>query len=119
MLLHSSAQLRVGIGGAARKIEVAGCPVFVKTISLSNREVDAGPDDTRNLFNLPPWYHYGVGEGSTGFNAWREVAAHEMVSDWVASGECPSFPLLYHWRIMPDIPRCPPAEDDVLRAVRF
>ena len=119
MLLHSSAQLRLGIGGAARKIEVAGCPVFVKTISLSNREVDAGPGDTRNLFNLPPWYHYGVGEGSTGFNAWREVAAHEMVSDWVASGECPSFPLLYHWRIMPDIPRCPPAEDDILRAVRF
>jgi hypothetical protein len=108
MLLHSSAQLRFGIGGAARKIEVAGCPVFVKTISLSNREVDAGPGDTRNLFNLPPWYHYGVGEGSTGFNAWREVAAHEMVSDWVASGECPSFPLLYHWRIMPDIPHARP-----------
>ncbi len=25
----------------------------------------------------------GVGEGSAGFNAWREVATHEMVSDWI------------------------------------
>jgi hypothetical protein len=39
---------------------VAGSPVFVKAIKLSQLEVDAGPDDTRNLFGLPPWYHYGV-----------------------------------------------------------
>lgn len=68
---------------------------------------------------MPPWYHYGVGEGSTGFNAWREVAAHEMVSNWVASAVCSGFPLLYHWRIMPGIARHPLAEDDIARAVRF
>lgn len=96
-----------------------GCPVFVKMVRLSDCEVDVGPGDTRNLFNLPPSYHYGVGAGSSGFNAWREVAAHEMVSDWVISGECSSFPVLYHWRIIPDIARDRPAEEDIHHAVRF
>ncbi|MCV7354041.1 protein kinase family protein [Mycolicibacterium fluoranthenivorans] len=50
---------------------------------MSDRELDAGPDNTSNLFGLPRSYRYGVGEGSAGFNAWREVATHEMVSDWI------------------------------------
>jgi hypothetical protein len=68
-LLDAGTQPRVGIGGTTHSIEVAGAPVFVKAIRLSTLEVDAGPGDTRNLFGLPAWYHYGVGEGSTGFNA--------------------------------------------------
>ncbi|MBO0678820.1 hypothetical protein JRC04_15240 [Mycolicibacterium sp. S2-37] len=103
-LLDAGTQPRTSIGGSTRTIEVSGMPVFVKAITLSDREVDAGPGDTRNLFDLPPWYHYGVGKGSTGFNAWREVALHEMASDWVLNGASPGFPLLYHWRLLPDVP---------------
>ena len=48
---------RTGIGGATQTVALAGRPVFVKTIRLSDREVNAGPGDTRNVFNLPHWYH--------------------------------------------------------------
>ena len=118
-LLDAGAQPRVGIGGTTRSIDVASSPVFVKAIRLSDREVDAGPSDTSNLFGLPAWYHYGVGEGSTGFNAWREVAAHEMVSDWVMRDERCAFPLLYHWRIVPNVACRKLGEADILRAVEF
>lgn len=118
-LLASVPPPRIGIGGATQTIAIAGHPVFVKTIALSDQEVDAGPGDTRNLFNLPPWYHYGVGVGSAGFNAWREVAAHELVSDWVTRGDSPGFPVLYHWRVIPDITQSRLADDDIVRAVKF
>jgi hypothetical protein len=103
-LLDAGTEPRTSIGGTTRTIEAAGTPVFVKAITLTDREVDAGPGNTSNLYDLPPWYHYGVGEGSTGFNAWREVALHEMASDWVLSGASPAFPLLHHWRLLPDVP---------------
>jgi hypothetical protein len=38
---------------------------------------------------------------SPGFGAWRELASHVQATSWVLSGESPSFPLLYHWRVMP------------------
>ncbi|MHA3020984.1 hypothetical protein ACXPWS_12050 [Mycobacterium sp. BMJ-28] len=117
-LLDAGTAPRFGIGGATQSIEVDGLPVFAKAIKLSDLEFDAGPGDTRNLFALPPWYHYGVGEGSTGFNAWREVATHEMVSDLVALNGRGSFPLLYHWRIMRNLRR-EFAEAEIARAVKF
>lgn len=45
-------------------------------------------------------YQYGV--GSTGFGAWRELAAHVMTTNWVITGQCPNFPIMYHWRILED-----------------
>ncbi|HEY9712167.1 MAG TPA: hypothetical protein V6C72_01780, partial [Chroococcales cyanobacterium] len=51
---------------------------------------------TANIFNLPLSYHYGI--GSHGFSAWRELAAHIAASDWVLTGQCATFPVLYHWR---------------------
>jgi len=92
---------RVSIGGATQSIRVADMTVFVKLVRLTDRELRAGPECTANLFDLPTWYQYGVGPGSTGFNAWREVAAHQIVSDWVLDGACSNFPLLYHWRVLP------------------
>jgi serine/threonine protein kinase len=118
-LLHDGGRQEVSIGGATRVIEVAGSPVFVKMIKLSDREVEAGPADTRNLFGLPPWYQYGVGEGSVGFSAWREIACHEMASEWVVTGKHGAFPVLYHWRIVPGVALFGPAEAEVLRAVEF
>ncbi|SCX03704.1 hypothetical protein SAMN02799620_00629 [Mycolicibacterium fluoranthenivorans] len=118
-LLDAGTRPRVGIGGATRSVRVAGMPVFVKAIRLSDRELDAGPGNTSNLFGLPPWYHYGVGEGSAGFNAWREVATHEMVSDWIIEDGYGRFPLLYHWRILPGVDRREADEADIVRAVDF
>ncbi|NUP66688.1 MAG: hypothetical protein HOW71_31450 [Nonomuraea sp.] len=48
------------------------------------------------------FYQYGV--GSAGFGAWRELAAHLMTTGWVLRGGFPGFPLLHHWRILPDHP---------------
>ncbi|HFL2713401.1 TPA: hypothetical protein ACGWTM_000534 [Legionella pneumophila] len=55
---------------------------------------------TANIFNLPMCYQYGI--GSAGFNVWRELAAHIMTTNWVISGKCPNFPIMYSWRIIPD-----------------
>jgi hypothetical protein len=90
-----------GIGGSKLSIEVADWQVFVKLIPLTDLEQEAGPASTGNLFDLPTWYQYGVGPGSTGFNVWREVATHEIASDWVLDRACSNFPLLYHWRVLP------------------
>jgi hypothetical protein len=90
-----------GIGGSKVAIEVGGRKVFVKLVPLTDVEREAGPASTRNLFDLPAWYQYGVGPGSTGFNVWREVASHEIASAWVLGGACRNFPLLHHWRVLP------------------
>jgi len=112
---------RVSIGGATQSIRVADTPVFVKLVRLTDRERRAGPECTANLFDLPTWYQYGVGVGSTGFNAWREVATHQIVSGWVLDGACSNFPLLYHWRVLPGIAPETTAttSTDVDDAVRF
>ena len=54
---------------------------------------------TANLFGLPTYYQYGI--GSAGFGVWRELSAHEMTTEWVLQGECPNFPMMYHWRVLP------------------
>jgi len=54
---------------------------------------------TANISGLPLSYQYGV--GSAGFGAWRELATHIMTANWVITGECANFPIMYHWRILP------------------
>lgn len=86
--------------GENMRIEVDGTPVFVKFVPLT--DLERKPENmrsTRNLFGLPPYLQYGV--GSPGFGVWRELDAHIMTTDWVLSGACPNFPLLYHWRVLP------------------
>jgi len=87
-----------GLGNQSGLIEVDGVRVFVKTIALTAPERDA-EGSTANHFGLPLFYQYGV--GSAGFGAWRELKAQQRASAWVLSGECPHFPLLYHWRVLP------------------
>lgn len=120
--MHARADYgKVSIGGATQSIRVADTPVFVKLVRLTERGRDAGPACTANLFDLPTWYLYGVGAGSTGFNAWREVAAHQILSGWVLDGARSNFPLLYHCRALPRL--APEAEAaaiiDVDAAVQF
>lgn len=88
----------VGVGGGSGVLDVDGVPVFVKRIPLTDREL-AHPRSTANLFEVPVYCQYGV--VSPGFNAWRELAANLVVTDAVLAGETRSFPVLYHWRVLP------------------
>lgn len=106
--------LGAGIGGRAAELEVEGVRVFVKRVPLT--DLERRPENVRstaNLFGLPLFYQYGI--GSAGFGAWRELAAHLMANAWVLRGEEAGFPLLYHWRILPDSP--PEGFTDVLGGV--
>ncbi|MET9406230.1 protein kinase family protein [Streptomyces sp. NPDC002935] len=90
-----------GIGGRSAEMEVEGLRVFVKRVPLT--DVELQPEHVRstgNLFGLPTFYQYGA--GSAGFGAWRELAAHMMTTGWVLRNEYAGFPLLYHWRVLPD-----------------
>lgn len=87
-----------GVGGGSSVVDVDGVPVFVKRIPLTDREL-AHPGSTANLFDLPVFCQYGI--VSPGFNAWRELAANRIVTDAVLAGETQSFPVLYHWRVLP------------------
>ncbi|MGY6020028.1 protein kinase family protein [Streptomyces spinosirectus] len=102
-IVAAAPALGSGIGGRAAELEVDGVRVFVKRVPLTDLELR--PEHVRstaNLFELPLFYQYGV--GSAGFGAWRELAAHLMTTGWVLRGGHPGFPLLHHWRILPDHP---------------
>jgi hypothetical protein len=79
-------------------IDIDGAKVFVKMIALTDLE-RSNKGSTANLFDLPLFYQYGV--GSAGFGAWRELQAYQRASAWALSGECPRFPMLHHWRVLP------------------
>ena len=110
--------LGAGIGGASKRLDVAGVPVFVKRVPLT--DVERRPEhvaSTANTFGLPPECQYGI--GGPGFGAWRELAAAIMTTGWVLSGRSEAFPLLYHWRVLPGA--APLADDlaDVAASVDF
>ncbi|MEV3855935.1 hypothetical protein AB0J38_16620 [Streptomyces sp. NPDC050095] len=92
-----------GMGGRTGVLDVEGTTVFVKRIPLTARELSPRHrHSTANLFELPAFYHYGI--GSAGFGAWRELALHLMTTNWVLSDAYDGFPLTYHWRVLPDGP---------------
>ena len=72
--------------------------MLVKRIPLTDLE-RARPRSTANLFDLPMFCQYGMGGPS--LSAWRELEANLTVTDLVLSGATESFPLLYHWRVLP------------------
>ncbi|ANS62361.1 hypothetical protein SLINC_0137 [Streptomyces lincolnensis] len=101
--VSAAPSLGSGIGGRSAEMEVEGIRVFVKRVPLTDIELQ--PEHARstaNVFELPLFYQYGV--GSAGFGAWRELAAHIMTTGWVLKNEYADFPLLYHWRVLPDSP---------------
>jgi len=81
--------------GWSCEFEFAGRDFFAKGIPLTELELN-NPGSTANLYQLPVFYHYGV--GSAGFGAYRELQAQLKLSDFVLSGQCPHFPLLFHTR---------------------
>lgn len=97
--LASASPLGAGIGGDAALMHVNGTAVFVKRVAVSDREQQ--PENlfaTRNLFDLPPHCHYGV--GAPPGTAWRELSAHRISTQWVMTGATDAFPLLHHWRLL-------------------
>lgn len=120
-LLDTAVPTGSGIGGTTALLDVAGTPVFVKRVPLT--DLERRPKDVRstaNLFDLPDFCHYGVGTiGSPGFGAWRELAVHTMTTNWVLTAEYDGFPLMYHWRVLPDSIPLPDELADVDRAVAY
>jgi hypothetical protein len=90
-----------GIGGRSAVVDIGGTCVFVKRVPLTELELQHGRvRSTANIFELPMYYQYGL--GSAGFGAWRELTAHIITTDWVLGEQYAGFPLMYHWRVMPD-----------------
>jgi hypothetical protein len=111
-LVDDAPRIGSGIGGTSVLLELEGMPVFAKLIPLT--DLESQPENimsTANLFKLPLFYQYGL--GSAGFGVWRELAAHIMTTNCVLGRQSASFPLLYHWRMLPDLSpmRTPPPDD--------
>lgn len=117
-LVDAAVPLGSGIGGKSALLEIAGTPVFVKRVPLT--DLERQPDrvrSTANVFGLPAFCQYGI--GGPGFGAWRELAAHTMTTDWVRAGRYEGFPLMYHWRVLPDATSLPAELADVEKVVAF
>lgn len=87
-----------GFWGAHQSVDVEGQSVFVKRVPVAALEYEH-PFATRNLYGLPLFYNYGV--GSAGLGVWRELLTHVKTTNWVLAGEIATFPLMYHWRVVP------------------
>ncbi len=72
--------------------------VFVKRVPITDVEYH-NLFSTKNLYDLPTYYNYGI--GSAGFGVFRELMAHIKTTHWVIDGAIDTFPLMYHYRIMP------------------
>jgi hypothetical protein len=120
-LVRGASTLGTGIGGTVGVVSLHGTKVFLKVIPLTELEGAAeNIHSTANLFLLPAWCHYGI--GSPGMGVWRELAAHVASTQWVLDGRCESFPMTYHWRVLPlpAFPGSPPSElADVDHMVAF
>jgi len=115
-LVDAAPTLGAGIGGSRALLTIEGLPVFVKRVSLT--DLEARPEhvrSTENMFGMPPFGHYGV--DSAGFGVWRELAVHEMTTNWVLADECGQFPMMYHWRVLPGTVPVPVEYADLERAV--
>lgn len=92
--------------GTNHTIILGQSQVFVKRLPVTNIEYD-NLFSTKNLYNLPTYCSYGF--GSTGFGVFRELVTHLKTTNWVleeALTQClgkgiATFPLMYHYRIMP------------------
>ncbi len=84
--------------GVNHTIVLGKSKVFVKRVPVTNIEFD-NQFSTRNLYNLPIYCNYGF--GSTGFGVFRELVTHIKTTNWVLEGAIATFPLMYHYRIIP------------------
>lgn len=119
-LVDAAVPLGSGVGGKSALLEVDGKPVFVKRVPLTDMErLPEHVRSTANLFGLPTFCQYGVAGGPAGFGAWRELAVHTMTTNWMLEGQYQGFPMMYHWRVLPDTTVLPMELADVERAVAY
>ncbi|HEY3502090.1 MAG TPA: serine/threonine protein phosphatase [Actinocatenispora sp.] len=120
-LVDDAQALGSGVGGASAVLDIAGTPVFVKRIPLT--DLERRPENVRstaNMFGLPTFCHYGVvAYGAPGHGAWRELAANTMTTNWVLAQRTGSFPLMYHWRVLPGAAPLAEEHADVDRVVAY
>lgn len=96
-LVDTAETVGVGIGGTTKTVRVDGSTVFLKQLPLTRGE-EQDPTSTAGMAQLPFACHYGIGSPSHG--AGRELAAHQMASEWVETGRVDFFPLLLGWRVV-------------------
>jgi serine/threonine protein kinase len=84
--------------GINHTIQIDGFAVFVKRVPITDVEYH-NLLSTKNLYDLPTYYNYGI--GSAGFSVFRELMAHIKTTHWVMDGAIETFPLMYHYRIVP------------------
>src|SRR6267154_816835 len=76
-LLSKATPIGTSIGGTALLLKLNGTNIFVKKIPLT--DIEKQPENymsTANLFGLPTYCQYGLGEGpigSPGLGVWREL----------------------------------------------
>ncbi|MFJ9895442.1 protein kinase family protein [Streptomyces sp. NPDC091280] len=121
-LLDAATPLGSGVGGRSMLVEVDGRKLFVKRMPLT--DLERRPENVRstaNVFGAPAYCHFGIGAlPSPGFGVWRELAVHEMTTNWALSGRFSGFPLLHHWRVLPGPEQPLPDElADVERTVAY
>jgi hypothetical protein len=96
--------------GLNHAIVLGQSQVFVKRVPVTNIEYN-NLFSTKNLYDLPTYCNYGF--GSTGFGVFRELVTHIKTTNWVLEGAIATFPLMYHYRIIPFCGR--PADVDLER----
>jgi|SRR5579871_306037 len=98
--LHSLFEAAESNSGWGRNhaIDIGQSKVFVKRVPVTDLEYE-NMFSTKNLYDLPTYYNYGV--GSAGFGVFRELVAHIKTTNWVLEGAIETFPLMYHYRIVP------------------
>jgi hypothetical protein len=95
--LFKDSQAQAG-WGKHHTLTIGELKVFVKRVPVTDIEYD-NLFSTKNLYDLPMYYHYGV--GSAGFGVFRELVTHIKTTNWVLAGAIVTFPLMYHYRIIP------------------
>lgn len=95
---HSESHKSSSGWGNNHTIVLGNSQVFVKRLPVTDVEYNS-LFSTKNLYHIPPSYNYGF--GSPGFNVFRELVTHIKTTNWVLAGEISTFPLMYHYRIIP------------------
>jgi hypothetical protein len=97
LALFNDQEPRMG-WGINHTIQMGESAVFVKRVPITDVEYH-NLLSTKNLYDLPTYYNYGI--GSAGFNVFRELMAHLKTTHWVLDGAIDTFPLMYHYRVIP------------------
>jgi hypothetical protein len=110
-LLDKSESNQSSTGWGMNHVVIFGqSKVFVKRVPVTDLEYD-NLFSTKNLYNLPTGYNYGI--RTTGLGVFRELVTHLKTTHWVLEGAMATFPLMYHYRILPSTKACADLEINI------